>query len=288
MLSTPTPPSAEQWSHLCNKCGWKGWQQEHEGCGYLAIDLTAKQPDSSPSAEQPKKRKWNMEEIKKYNLEFGRLMSEKYPEWLDDDNEESEEKWSNMWLGYCLDKSKPEQPNSAAVEPDEVLNFHNWYNKQFFSLDSTLKDLQIWIAAKAEAQSTNPQRITEQDAREIALSALRYWTQISNGTVEGWFDWCGNKLLSKLNEHREPDYKAQFDDLQNTIECKDIEIDVLAAQRDEFLVLLTKYRRAVDQMDNAIQDGMNVQGAVSDLLGITDMVDAAIAKASASTDSGVE
>lgn len=58
------------------------------------------------------KRKWNKEEIRKYNHEFGRLMSEKYPEWLDEDTEESAEKWQNMWLGYCLDKSPVDSDSS--------------------------------------------------------------------------------------------------------------------------------------------------------------------------------
>lgn len=66
-----------------------------------------------PSAEL-EKRKWTRDEAKKYNHEFGRLMSLKYPEWRnDDDDEVLAEKWQNMWLGYCLDKTQVEQPDSA-------------------------------------------------------------------------------------------------------------------------------------------------------------------------------
>jgi hypothetical protein len=62
------------------------------------------------------KRKWNAKEARKYNHEFGRLMSEKYPEWLDDDTGETAEKLQHMWLGYCLDKSPIDDASGEAAK----------------------------------------------------------------------------------------------------------------------------------------------------------------------------
>jgi len=42
LLSAPQASAEQKHTHLCTKCGWKGWQQDHEGCGYIAIDFTAK------------------------------------------------------------------------------------------------------------------------------------------------------------------------------------------------------------------------------------------------------
>ena len=52
--------------------------------------------------------------------------------------------------------------------------------------------------------SENPQRITEQDAREIASSAVDHYIDNENTTVHHWFDERGKTLLSKLSENRDP------------------------------------------------------------------------------------
>jgi hypothetical protein len=48
------------------------------------------------------------------------------------------------------------------------------------------------------------QRITEQDARAIALSSFRHMSQYGGRTVETWLEEDSLALLAKLNEHREP------------------------------------------------------------------------------------
>lgn len=64
-----------------------------------------------------------------------------------------------------------------------------------------------------------PLRITEQDAREIGLSSLRYWIKTPNATVDMWLeDEYTQTSLAKLNEHREPDYKAMADGWLEAIE----------------------------------------------------------------------
>lgn len=55
-------------------------------------------------------------------------------------------------------------------------------------------------------------RITEQDAREIINSMVGYREHeqgIFETEFEYWIEEKGRTLIAKLNEHREPDYKAQ-------------------------------------------------------------------------------
>lgn len=61
----------------------------------------------------------------------------------------------------------------------------------------------------SETVTTKPQRITEQDAREI----IRSWGAFNGEVFEWWCTGVGKIVLAKLNEHREPDYKAQRDEL---------------------------------------------------------------------------
>lgn len=107
-----------------------------------------------------------------------------------------------------------------------------------------------------------PQRITEQDAREIfdCLTAY-YGVEVGQLDFECWITGIGSSLLDKLNEHCEPDYKVQ---------------------RDELLAVLSRIDFLIDEY--------NKNGACHDLGQLIDFdyVKAAIAKASASTDSGVE
>lgn len=48
-----------------------------------------------------------------------------------------------------------------------------------------------------------PARITEQDAREIAISVMRYCHQNSTWYPDVWIEDCGRELLNKLNADRE-------------------------------------------------------------------------------------
>ncbi len=53
----------------------------------------------------------------------------------------------------------------------------------------------------------------------------------------------------------------------------------LQAQLDDLLAALEGYMGATERMDSAMVDGLNVQGAISELIGWKDMAVAAIAKA---------
>lgn len=75
-----------------------------------------------------------------------------------------------------------------------------------------------WIMqeiAELKEKATKPQRITEQDAREIITSAMKYFFPERSYLlrIEMWLNDEGRTLLAKLNEHREPDYKVQRDEL---------------------------------------------------------------------------
>lgn len=71
---------------------------------------------------------------------------------------------------------------------------------------------------KVNFAQPKPQRITEQDAREIIAGYQQFHP--ANYIAEFLDDWIGNHnfkaLLAKLNEHRELDYKALCNDLVNT------------------------------------------------------------------------
>lgn len=80
--------------------------------------------------------------------------------------------------------------------------------------DAENKTIPVYLRAPL---SHKPQRITEQDAREIATQFFYWWHNTpGTNTMQGFDEWIngdGNPLLAKLNEHREPDYKAQRDEL---------------------------------------------------------------------------
>jgi hypothetical protein len=54
-----------------------------------------------------------------------------------------------------------------------------------------------------------PQRITEQDAREIALNAVLHYSNEYGIDLDKWLDVEGRTLLAELNEHREPEAKLE-------------------------------------------------------------------------------
>lgn len=53
------------------------------------------------------------------------------------------------------------------------------------------------------APADKPARITEQDAREIAISVMRYCHENSNWYPDAWREDRGRELLNKLNADRE-------------------------------------------------------------------------------------
>ena len=57
---------------------------------------------------------------------------------------------------------------------------------------------------------------------------------------------------------------------QKTIETADARVTALEAQNAELLAALQAYMSAVDGMNQAMSDGINVHGAVSALVGATD------------------
>jgi len=66
---------------------------------------------------------------------------------------------------------------------------------------------------EADQVSESVQRITEQDAREIATQFFYWWhNQPGKNTMQGFGEWItdeGRTLLAKLNEHREPEVKPK-------------------------------------------------------------------------------
>lgn len=152
---------------------------------------------------------------------------------------------------------EPEQPDSAAVEPDEWVSIIEENLKRISKGDLgeapfplTGNSARAWLHGATTAYQhalemyvpAKPQRITEQDAQKFALSTLKYWTQVPNGSVEGWFDWHGRTLLAKLNEHRELDYKAQavsYPSGSGTLIVSNPDVNGVVIVRDES----SEYRR---------------------------------------------
>ena len=107
-----------------------------------------------------------------------------------------------------------EKPNSAdtnVLEDVQQLAFEYGHNEDGsgYILGNEEFDKCIELAIKLAAEKQ--QRITEQDAAEIAHSALKFWRNTVNLTLQSWLNGECDPLLAKLNEHREPDCKAQRD-----------------------------------------------------------------------------
>lgn len=128
-----------------------------------------------------------------------------------------------------------EQPGSAAVEPigyvlsiNEVIN-SNWASfagknkSQRMAAAEGMRDNYISNCRPINLPKlelvplyldapTKPQRITEQDARELLKNFVAFWDSGSfplPPSVDLYLDRPESQaLLAKLNENREPDYKA--------------------------------------------------------------------------------
>lgn len=96
-------------------------------------------------------------------------------------------------------------------------------NPKFYLLDKSC-DLTTYNCFKVYAlpvqpSTANPKRITEQDAREL-ITAYTLWrgteyNQLMADKFSAGYITCeqGRNILAKLNEDREPDYKAQRDEM---------------------------------------------------------------------------
>lgn len=117
-----------------------------------------------------------------------------------------------------------EQPDSATVEPvenwvkcserlptkkDADLAGNvicKWNNGEIVAIKWS--DVEVGDDNWLETSQTKPQRITEQDAREILESAIKPLRDVELFQFSDWWHYAGRTLLAKLNEHRESDYKA--------------------------------------------------------------------------------
>ena len=117
-----------------------------------------------------------------------------------------------------------EQPDSAALSDDSVnsiaCTLHNYAAHLHYAGNEKLADqleeivLRLWKIKPSPDSAAPKQRITEQDAREISSHFVQWLNEFDdqrNATISKWLDEEGRTLLAKLNEHREPDYKAQRD-----------------------------------------------------------------------------
>jgi len=116
--------------------------------------------------------------------------------------------------GVLIADKAVEQPDSAAPnEPRYLVRVKNRHPEHldrevFFVSKNKPHDFDESDYRNAilfTSGATKPQRVTEQDARELMTSSLKYLT------VEHWLDPEGRTLLAKLNEHRDPDFKRQRD-----------------------------------------------------------------------------
>lgn len=106
-----------------------------------------------------------------------------------------------------------EQSDSATP----YVYFKNINGKDEWSSWNTFSDGSNGGKPLYENITNKPQRITEQDVREIIKSYMQLSIPFKV-TFESWISAEGRALLAKLNEHREPDYKAtNDDDLHSTV-----------------------------------------------------------------------
>lgn len=116
-------------------------------------------------------------------------------------------------FGRNDDNTLVEQPNSAAVEHKPIYQVCDEFGTAW--IDTTKGHYEMRERAGKDHRivylnpPTKPQRITEQDAREI-FDCLVVYYGIKTGPIdfECWVSGIGHALLDKLNENREPDYKA--------------------------------------------------------------------------------
>lgn len=106
---------------------------------------------------------------------------------------------------------QPDENKQLVIGVDENDCPYFMLGLQKFRLDPTVienRDHAKWYQKQlaiafekftAGACLSQPPRITEQDAREIGLSAFRHMSQYGGRTLETWLEEAGRALLDKLN-----------------------------------------------------------------------------------------
>lgn len=173
-LSAPMPPSAEQHTHWCNKCGYKGFFIVHDNCPYSALR------DPQIFIHGYSKEKSIEKAVK--GLIDGRKMG--------DSAVLSEHVFIVDHCGTTFGIYPKDQTTIVGTQAKREL---------------LPKGTRLYLHPP-----TKPQRITEQDVREIIAAYQQFHP--ADYIAEFLGDWIAssnsnfNTLLAKINEHREPDY----------------------------------------------------------------------------------
>ncbi len=99
------------------------------------------------------------------------------------------------------------------------------------------------------------------------------------GTSGPWeiIERNGELVVIQSKSFQELTCAVSYISIANELQCQE-DASIIAAA-PELLEALQKYMSAVEQMNEAMSDGYNVQGAMSALVGAEDMAKAAIKKA---------
>lgn len=161
-------------------------------------------------------------------------------------------------IGKALEiiKRQVDQTDSAAVEPYAYEYwFKDPYSDDIVIIQTRNKEFALKYDNKPlyEHLPAKPQRITEQDARQIVQHYKNWRDDREIGNLisfDEWFYKTGNTLLDKLNEHREPV-------ANNKLEVPHwVEIDSAEdAPPDEALVLWDGCDLWVDYVDTEVEYG---------------------------------
>lgn len=99
---------------------------------------------------------------------------------------------------------------------DEWKSFINEKHKIDTIADGGFEVRPLYALPVQSSLERKHQRITEQDARAIIKNYMELCIPFKV-TFESWMSVEGEALLAKLNEHREPDYKTQADELLESL-----------------------------------------------------------------------
>lgn len=108
---------------------------------------------------------------------------------------------------FCVEQPDNSAPIQHTPSDAQLEQIFNGIGGGFFD-ESCREFLRVWIRDWTIHKLEKLQRITEQDARELVMS---YYN--SSKIFDVWIQGEGAAILAKLNERREPDYKAQSGEL---------------------------------------------------------------------------
>lgn len=179
LLSTPTPPSAEQdeKSEAGKAMNWDYYQELLKQNGFCGItDLLTKYHALERSVEQP-----------------------------DSAAPEQNAKLIMDFVGVMIGAYESGFVGTPVLTLGQLYQVARNHVKDEYGIDtkSLAEEMGGEFAAECNAK---PQRITEQDVWEILRTC-----GVSGEVATDWWNETGRTLLDKLNEHRGPDYKAQRD-----------------------------------------------------------------------------